>query len=93
MTVIRGVIVPDVAPERPQRGYVVGVGPDCHEIEVGQEVLFEKWDGVYFEVNRVKYLRIPEDGIFCVIDRGKGDAPIWLGLPGPYANKDRWRIT
>jgi len=67
-TTAGGIVLPDVAQEKPQRGKVKAVGPgrllDSGErsplsISVGDEVLFSKYGGTDIEVNGedVKILR------------------------------------
>jgi chaperonin GroES len=67
-TTAGGIVLPDTAKEKPQRGKVVAVGPgrllDSGErcavsVEVGDEVLFGKYGGTDIEVNgeEVKILR------------------------------------
>ena len=63
-----GIVLPDTAKEKPQRGEVVAVGPgrllDSGErsaigLEIGDEVLFGKYGGTEIEVDgeEVKILR------------------------------------
>jgi chaperonin GroES len=63
-----GIVLPDAAKEKPQRGKVVAVGPgrlldsgDRHPISlaVGDEVLFAKYGGTEIEIDgkEVKILR------------------------------------
>jgi chaperonin GroES len=63
-----GIVLPDSAKEKPQRGKVVAVGPgrllDSGErtpvsVKVGDEVLFGKYGGTEIEINgdEVKILR------------------------------------
>lgn len=63
-----GIVLPDAAKEKPQRGKVVAVGPgrllDSGErspvaVKVGDEVLFSKYGGTEIEVDKkeVKILR------------------------------------
>ena len=63
-----GIVLPDAAKEKPQRGKVLAVGPgrllDSGErcpiaIAIGDEVLFAKYGGTEIEVNKkeVKILR------------------------------------
>ncbi len=49
-----GIVIPDAAKERPQRGTVLRVGPGrlcddgrtvCPAVREGDEVLFKKWSG------------------------------------------------
>ena len=63
-----GIVLPDTAKEKPQRGKVIAVGPGrlletgercAVEVEVGDEVLFGKYGGTDIEVEgtEVKILR------------------------------------
>ncbi|NLE37334.1 MAG: co-chaperone GroES [Pirellulaceae bacterium] len=63
-----GIVLPDTAKEKPQRGHVIAVGPgkllDSGErgelsVAVGDEVIYGKYAGSDFEVdgNEVKILR------------------------------------
>ncbi len=63
-----GIVLPDTAREKPQRGRVVAVGPGklldngqrgALSISVGDEVIFAKWGGMEIEVEgeEVKILR------------------------------------
>ncbi len=67
-TTAGGIVLPDAAQEKPQRGVVVAVGPgrllDSGErasvsVEVGDEILFGKYGGTDIEVDGedVKILR------------------------------------
>ncbi len=67
-TTAGGIVLPDTAKEKPQRGRVKAVGPGrlldngerCHvSVVVGDEVLFSKYGGTDIEVNGkdVKILR------------------------------------
>ena len=71
-----GIILPDNAQERPQRGRVVAVGKgkvredgtvtplDCKE---GDEVLFGKYSGVEIKLDGVEVLIMREDDVLGVI--------------------------
>jgi chaperonin GroES len=63
-----GIVLPDVAKEKPQRGRVLAVGPGklldngkrgSLSVTVGDEVIFAKWGGSEIEVNGedIKILR------------------------------------
>ena len=63
-----GIVLPDVAKEKPQRGHVIAVGPGklldngqrgALSVSVGDEVIFAKWGGSEVEINgdEVKILR------------------------------------
>lgn len=63
-----GIVLPDAAKEKPQRGKVIAVGPGklldngqraTLSVAVGDEVIFGKWGGTDIEVNgdEIKILR------------------------------------
>jgi chaperonin GroES len=63
-----GIVLPDVAKEKPQRGRVIAVGPGklldngqrgTLSVGVGDEVIFAKWGGTEIEVDgdEIKILR------------------------------------
>ena len=69
-----GIIIPDTAKEKPQRGEVVAVGPgktgkDAHNmtVQVGDIVLYGKYSGQEISYDGVDYLIMREDDILCVI--------------------------
>lgn len=71
-----GIILPDNAQERPQRGRIIAVGKgkvredgtvtplDCKE---GDEILFGKYSGTEVKVDGVEYLIMREDDVLGVI--------------------------
>ena len=71
-----GIIVPDTAKEKPQRGKVVAVGPGRLtdegerikvEVKVGDEILFGKWSGSEITVDGDEYLFMKDDDILAVL--------------------------
>ena len=71
-----GIIVPDTAKEKPQRGKVVAVGPGRLtdegervkvEVKVGNEILFGKWSGSEITVDGEEYLFMKDDDILAVL--------------------------
>jgi len=70
-----GIIVPDTAKEKPQRGKVVAVGPGRvedgkrvdMEVKVGDEVLFGKWSGSEITVDGEEYLFMKESDILAIL--------------------------
>ncbi len=67
-----GIIIPDTAKEKPQRGQVVAVGPgkDDHKVtvKVGDSVLFGKYAGQELEIDGETYLVMREDDILLVLN-------------------------
>jgi chaperonin GroES len=71
-----GIIVPDSAKEKPQRGKVVAVGPGRLnddgerievEVKVGNEILFGKWSGSEITVDGEEYLFMKDDDILAIL--------------------------
>ena len=71
-----GIIIPDNAKEKPQRGDVVAVGPGGRDesgrliaidVKVGDRVLFGKWSGTEVKIDDVEYLIMNESDIMGVL--------------------------
>lgn len=66
-----GIIIPDTAKEKPQRGKVVAVGPGKKDepmtVKVGDEVLYGKYAGTEITVESKNYLIMRESDIVAVV--------------------------
>jgi chaperonin GroES len=66
-----GIIIPDTAQEKPQRGTIVAVGngkPDEPlTVKVGDSVLYGKYAGTEFKYEGADYLIMRESDIFAII--------------------------
>ena len=66
-----GIIIPDTAKEKPQRGKVVAVGngkPDePMTVKVGDAVLYGKYAGTEFILDATEYLIMRESDIIAVV--------------------------
>jgi chaperonin GroES len=66
-----GIIIPDTAQEKPQRGTIVAVGngkPDEPlTVKVGDSVLYGKYAGTEFKYEGKDYLIMRESDIFAII--------------------------
>jgi chaperonin GroES len=66
-----GIIIPDTAKEKPQRGTVVAVGPGKKDepttVKKGQTVLYGKYAGTEISVEGKDYLIMRETDIYAVI--------------------------
>ena len=66
-----GIIIPDTAKEKPQKGKVVAVGngkPDePMTVKVGDAVLYGKYSGTDISVDGKDYLIMRESDIFAII--------------------------
>lgn len=66
-----GIIIPDTAKEKPQRGTVVAVGPGKKDepltVKVGDLVLYGKYAGTEITVDGNDYLIMRESDIVAII--------------------------
>lgn len=66
-----GIIIPDTAKEKPQRGKVVAVGEGKKDepltVKVGDSVLYGKYAGTEITVEGKEYLIMRESDIFAVL--------------------------
>lgn len=70
-TTASGIIIPDTAKEKPQRGTIVAVGPGKKDhtmtVKVGDVVLYGKYAGTELKLDGKDYLIMREDDILAVI--------------------------
>lgn len=66
-----GIIIPDTAKEKPQRGLVVAVGPGKKDepttVKVGDSVLYGKYSGTEISISGKDYLIMRESDLYAVI--------------------------
>ncbi len=66
-----GIIIPDTAKEKPQRGKVVAVGEGKKDepltVKVGDSVLYGKYAGTEITIEGKEYLIMRESDIFAVL--------------------------
>ena len=66
-----GIIIPDTAKEKPQKGKVVAVGPGKKDepvtVKVGDAVLYGKYSGTEITVEGQDYLIMRESDLYAVI--------------------------
>ncbi|MBI5142971.1 MAG: co-chaperone GroES [Nitrospirae bacterium] len=62
-----GLIIPDAAKEKPQRGTVEAVGGDVKEIKKGDVVLFDRYSGSKIKLDNVEFLIIKEEDILGIL--------------------------
>ncbi len=66
-----GIIIPDTAKEKPQKGEIVAVGPgkdgNLMTVQVGDTVLYGKYAGQKIEFNGDEYLIMREDEILVIL--------------------------
>ena len=66
-----GIIIPDTAKEKPQKGNVVAVGSGTKEnpitVKVGQTVLYGKYSGTELKFDGKDYLIMRESDILAIV--------------------------
>lgn len=71
-----GIVLPDTAKEKPQRGEVIAVGPGAVrddgsrtplDVKVGDRVLFAKYGGTEIKLDGEEYLILRESDILAVV--------------------------
>ncbi|HZK07527.1 MAG TPA: co-chaperone GroES [Bacteroidales bacterium] len=66
-----GLIIPDTAKEKPQRGTVQAVGPGKKDepmtVKVGDVVLYGKYAGTEITINNTNYLIMRESDVVAIV--------------------------
>jgi chaperonin GroES len=71
-----GIIIPDTAKEKPQRGKIVAAGPGKMgengkrtplEVKAGDRVLFAKYAGTEIKLDGVEHVFMREDDILSIV--------------------------
>jgi chaperonin GroES len=78
-TTFSGIVLPDTAKEKPQRGKVLAVGPGKYEdgklvpldVKKGDEVIFSKYGGTEVKVSGDEYLILRESDILAKVATSK----------------------
>jgi len=70
-TTASGIIIPDTAKEKPQRGTIIAVGNGKKEepmtVKAGDTVLYGKYAGTEITVDNIEYLIMRESDIFAIV--------------------------
>ena len=70
-TTASGIIIPDTAQEKPQRGVVVAVGPGKPDepttVKVGDTVLYGKYSGTDLQIEGKDYMIMRESDILAIV--------------------------
>lgn len=73
-----GIILPDTAKEKPQRGKIIAAGPGKldekgqrikMEVKKGDVVLYGKYSGTEIKIDGKEYLILRESDILAIIDK------------------------
>ena len=72
-----GIVLPETAKEKPQKGEVLSVGPGARDedgnriemdVKVGDKILFAKYGGTEIKVNSDKLLILRESDVLAIIE-------------------------
>lgn len=71
-----GLVIPDTAKEKPQRGEIIAVGPGKHEdgklvpmeVKVGDIVIYSKYGGTDVKIEGEEYLILSERDILAIVE-------------------------
>ncbi len=68
---VSGIIIPDTAKEKPQRGTIVAVGSGKKDepmtVKTGDQVLYGKYSGTEIQIDGKDYLIMRESDIFAIL--------------------------
>jgi chaperonin GroES len=66
-----GIIIPDTAKEKPQKGTVVAAGPGKKDepvtVKVGDVVIYGKYSGTEIQIEGKDYLMMKESDIYAIL--------------------------
>jgi chaperonin GroES len=74
---VSGIVLPDTAKEKPQRGTVLAVGPGRYEdgklvpldVATGDEIIYSKYGGTEVKVGLDEYLVLRESDVLAKVDK------------------------
>ncbi len=73
-----GIVLPDTAKEKPQRGEVIATGPGARDkdgniipmvVSVGDVVVYKKWGGTEIKLSGVDYMLIKQDDLLAKVEK------------------------
>ncbi len=66
-----GIIIPDTAKEKPQKGTIIAVGPGKKNeemvVKVGDSILYGKYAGTELTIDGIEYMIMKESDIYAVV--------------------------
>ena len=76
-TTVSGIVLPDTAKEKPQRGRVLAVGPGRYEdgnrvpvdVKVGDKVIYSKYGGTEVKVGGEEVLILSARDVLAVVEK------------------------
>jgi len=93
-TTVSGIVLPDTAKEKPQRGRVLAVGPGGRDedgeyipldVEVGDEIIYSKYGGTEVKMGADEYLILRESDVLAKVVARKAKAKGKRELAGAKA--------
>ena len=70
-TTASGIIIPDTAKEKPQKGEIIAIGTGKKEepinVKVGDQVLYGKYSGTEIAIDGTDYLIMKESDIYGIV--------------------------
>jgi chaperonin GroES len=75
---VSGIVLPDTAKEKPQKGTIIAVGTGkvldngqrvALEVKEGQEVIFSKYAGTEIKIDNQDYLILSERDILAIVEK------------------------
>ena len=93
-TTVSGIVLPDTAKEKPQRGRVLAVGPGPRdedgnhitmEIAEGDEIIYSKYGGTEIKLGTDEYLILRESDVLAKVVGSKGKSTKKKELAGAAA--------
>jgi len=93
-TTASGIVLPDTAKEKPQRGRVLAVGPGARDddgayvpldLEEGDEIVFSKYGGTEIKVGADEYLILRESDVLAKVVAESGKSKRKKELAGATA--------
>jgi chaperonin GroES len=93
-TTVSGIVLPDTAKEKPQRGRVLAVGPGGRDedgeyipmdVEVGDEIIYSKYGGTEVKLGADEYLILRESDVLAKVVAQKAKAKGKRELAGSKA--------
>jgi chaperonin GroES len=93
-TTASGIVLPDTAVEKPQRGRVMAVGPGGRDedgeyipmdVEVGDEIIYSKYGGTEVKIGADEYLILRESDVLAKVVAQKAKAKGKRELAGAKA--------
>ncbi len=73
-----GIIIPDTAKEKPQRGKVIAIGPGKFskdgkripmDVKAGDRIFFSKYAGTDIKIDSIEHVFMREDDILSVVEK------------------------